>query len=333
MYGKNLCFKTGGVDGCDCEEILNLIKAGKIDTTPLITHRFPLCEIEEAYRIFENRLDGVIKVAIFAQRAASQANPHYSASKLLAELTRLFGCEVFLIPWDDEEGIYGHSDGVVRYLSDGDLLFTKYPDPKYMKQHTSHNIICLEAEWEYSEQNPKNRFSLNTLPMLNWLKEAYDCEVIYRRFRTKSDLKYYLGYFRTHAKGDDEEEDFNKYDIIYFACHGEKKSLWIEGKSVPLTTLQKWAKGFFKDKVIHFGSCRTMSNKIDSKHFKRECQALMVSGYQKSVDAMDSSIADIAIMNDLLSQEEIVVERYTDRDSKFYQKYESLLDDLDFHAC
>ena len=47
-----------------------------------------------------------------------------------------------------------------------------------MKQHTSHNIICLEAEWEYSEQNPKNRFSLNTLPMLNWLKEAYDCEVI-----------------------------------------------------------------------------------------------------------------------------------------------------------
>ena len=143
--------------------------------------------------------------------------------------------------------------------------------------------ICLEAEWEYSEQNPKNRFSLNTLPMLNWLKEAYDCDVIYRRFRTKSDLKYYLEYFRAHAKGDDEEEDFNKYDIIYFACHGEKKSLWIEGKSVPLTTLQKWAKGFFKDKVIHFGSCRTMSNKIDSKHFKRECQALMVSGYQKSV--------------------------------------------------
>lgn len=29
-----------------------------------------------------------------------------------------------------------------------------------MKQHTSHNIICLEAEWEYSEQNPKNRFRL-----------------------------------------------------------------------------------------------------------------------------------------------------------------------------
>ena len=64
MYGKNLTFKTGGVDGCDCGEILRLIEEGRIDTTPLITHRFPLSEIEEAYRIFENHLDGVIKVAI-----------------------------------------------------------------------------------------------------------------------------------------------------------------------------------------------------------------------------------------------------------------------------
>lgn len=64
MYGKNLTFKTGGVDGCDCEEVLQLISEGKIDTTPLITHRFPLSEIGEAYRIFEQRLDGVIKIAI-----------------------------------------------------------------------------------------------------------------------------------------------------------------------------------------------------------------------------------------------------------------------------
>ena len=64
MYDKNLTLKTGGVDGCDCEEVLRLIEAGKIDTTPLITHCFPLSEIEEAYRIFENKSDGVIKVSI-----------------------------------------------------------------------------------------------------------------------------------------------------------------------------------------------------------------------------------------------------------------------------
>ena len=64
MYGKNLTFKTGGVDGCDCAEILELVAAGKLDTTPLITHTYPLQEIEAAYRLFENRQDGVIKVAV-----------------------------------------------------------------------------------------------------------------------------------------------------------------------------------------------------------------------------------------------------------------------------
>ena len=64
MYGKNLTFKTGGVDGCDCEEILNLIAEGKIDTTPLITHTVELKNIAEGYDIFENRKDNVIKVAV-----------------------------------------------------------------------------------------------------------------------------------------------------------------------------------------------------------------------------------------------------------------------------
>ncbi len=64
MYGKNLTFKTGGVDGCHCAETLRLIREGRLDTTPLITHTFPLEKIDEAYRLFEERRDGVIKVAI-----------------------------------------------------------------------------------------------------------------------------------------------------------------------------------------------------------------------------------------------------------------------------
>ena len=64
MYGKNLTFKTGGVDGYDCGEILELISQGKLDTEPLITHTYPLKEIAAAYDLFENRRDGVMKVAI-----------------------------------------------------------------------------------------------------------------------------------------------------------------------------------------------------------------------------------------------------------------------------
>ena len=64
MYGKNLTFKTGGVDGCRCAEILSLIEAGKLDTTPLITHTFALPDIAAAYDLFAARRDGVMKVAV-----------------------------------------------------------------------------------------------------------------------------------------------------------------------------------------------------------------------------------------------------------------------------
>lgn len=64
MYGKNLTFKTGGVDSCDCEETLRLIAEGKLNTEPLITHTYPLERIEEAYELFEDKRDGVIKVAV-----------------------------------------------------------------------------------------------------------------------------------------------------------------------------------------------------------------------------------------------------------------------------
>lgn len=64
MYGKNLVFKTGGVDGSYCQEIMDLISCGKLDTGFLITHRCSLNEIMEAYDVFENKKDHVIKYAV-----------------------------------------------------------------------------------------------------------------------------------------------------------------------------------------------------------------------------------------------------------------------------
>jgi len=36
----------------------------RIDLAPLLTHRFSLDQIEEAYRLFSHQEDGVLKVAI-----------------------------------------------------------------------------------------------------------------------------------------------------------------------------------------------------------------------------------------------------------------------------
>jgi threonine dehydrogenase-like Zn-dependent dehydrogenase len=46
------------------ERLMKMVASGRFDPTPLITHHFSLDEIGEAYRIFSNRLDGVLKVAI-----------------------------------------------------------------------------------------------------------------------------------------------------------------------------------------------------------------------------------------------------------------------------
>lgn len=64
MYGKNLTFKTGGVDANACDEILRLIAEGRLDTTCMITHTFPLDQVMEAYDIFENKKDHVMKIAV-----------------------------------------------------------------------------------------------------------------------------------------------------------------------------------------------------------------------------------------------------------------------------
>ena len=44
---------------------MQLISEGKIDTTHLITHRYPLSRIQDAYDLFANRSDSVIKTAIY----------------------------------------------------------------------------------------------------------------------------------------------------------------------------------------------------------------------------------------------------------------------------
>lgn len=64
MYGKNLTFKTGGVDAVHCEKLVKMIEEKKISTDFLITHKFKLSNIIEAYRIFEEKPQGCLKIAI-----------------------------------------------------------------------------------------------------------------------------------------------------------------------------------------------------------------------------------------------------------------------------
>jgi threonine dehydrogenase-like Zn-dependent dehydrogenase len=44
--------------------LMELVRGGRLDLTPLLTHSFSLADIAEAYALFGDRRDGVIKVAI-----------------------------------------------------------------------------------------------------------------------------------------------------------------------------------------------------------------------------------------------------------------------------
>ncbi|MGZ5434903.1 MAG: zinc-binding dehydrogenase [Pyrinomonadaceae bacterium] len=44
--------------------LMEVVRSGRVDLTPLLTHTFPLEKIGEAYELFGERRDGVLKVAI-----------------------------------------------------------------------------------------------------------------------------------------------------------------------------------------------------------------------------------------------------------------------------
>ncbi len=46
------------------QRLMSMVKSGRFDPTPLITHRFSLDNIVEAYEMFAERRDGVLKIAV-----------------------------------------------------------------------------------------------------------------------------------------------------------------------------------------------------------------------------------------------------------------------------
>lgn len=188
----------------------------------------------------------------------------------------------------------------------------------------AHNIICFEAEWLYNSGD--NKFNLKTEPLLNCLKEFHQCDVIYRHILHKPDLQHYLDYFKSAKR------EFKNHAIVYIACHGTNAAIHLEDGDIDLDTLAEMSGDFFEDRIVHFSSCNTLSDSTAVLRFKSKTKARLVSGYTKSVDAMKSAIADMALFNALM---------YIDRKfgiitnkerSSFRKTYSTLLDELGFEA-
>ena len=190
-----------------------------------------------------------------------------------------------------------------------------------MAAKTKHNIICFETEWKYNFEQYK--FDLNSEPLLRWLKEYHHCEIIHRQILSFEDLQHYLSYFH--------KREFKKFDIFYFSIHGKTHKIAFElgdKTFLELWELAEISKDLFSDKIVHFSSCSTMANPSEAENFKTKTGAKLVSGYETSVDPMDSAIADAAYFNALMRYKNVSVLK--NEKNPFRKQYASLLNSLKF---
>lgn len=158
-------------------------------------------------------------------------------------------------------------------------------------------IICIETEWQITKKS--NRLSLNSEPLIKFISEMYGVPFIYRRVATLSELTYYLKQF--------QKKEYQKYNTLYFSFHGNTHAIQLEGekKVLSLEDLKDIGGLVFKDRFVHFSSCRTLLGSEDvAQQFKKDTGAKILTGYTKSVDSYLSAIHDVALIGELIKRKQ-----------------------------
>lgn len=179
------------------------------------------------------------------------------------------------------------------------------------------NIICFEGDW--NENDPTNAFSI--LPILEYLRDNGKIKLIHRRVSTKGALQHEIAALN-------KRKQRQQFDLIYFAFHGDRNCIFINKKEA--ITLKELASyqgnfNFFKNKIIHFGCCSTAFSKRQCMDFAEETEAMVVSGFKKSVDFHISTAFDLLYLG--------MVQRYKTPSGirkYIFNNHEKLAKDLGF---
>ena len=60
--------------------LMAMIANRRVDLTPLVTHRFALDDIHDAFDLFSHQHDGVLKVALYPSPLAPRREPEHAQS-------------------------------------------------------------------------------------------------------------------------------------------------------------------------------------------------------------------------------------------------------------
>lgn len=167
-----------------------------------------------------------------------------------------------------------------------------------------NRIFCLETEREQSVYDLK--YDSQAKPLLEFLynssktlKSTNTLDFSFRQVATKADFDYYISHL--------QQASYKSFTIVYLCFHGEKGKIVFadSGKfggdrHYDLLEFAEANQDVFNGKVVHFGSCSTLKMDEDKiKEFKRLTGAIMVTGYERSVEMTDSFIFEAWLLNTL----------------------------------
>ncbi|NJK81075.1 MAG: hypothetical protein HC914_14740 [Chloroflexaceae bacterium] len=152
--------------------------------------------------------------------------------------------------------------------------------PRHVKDYEKH-IACLESLWDDEiEENP-----LSILPVLELIARLYEVRFIRLTCNTEGEFAYNLDLISKEKR----------YDILYFAFHGEPGTLYLHDETeLTLDVLADLMKRRFAGWIVHFGSCGTMDIEEEAlATFAERTGVAMLVGYTEAVDWGESAALDL----------------------------------------
>lgn len=129
-----------------------------------------------------------------------EENPQWTSRDLIECLTRIFGADIIFLPWDTNE-IYGHTDGIVRFIDEDTVLMTNYtqfdPDMAVRFRRILKSQFKTVHELSFKSAKP-HKYSW---AYINWLQT--DKVLILPKFNIQEDQEAYdqISKLIPHYKG------------------------------------------------------------------------------------------------------------------------------------
>jgi len=150
------------------------------------------------------------------------------------------------------------------------------------RTHRKH-VACVESLWDHDIET-----RLSVFPILEITSKRNRVKTIFLTCNTPEELEHNLRMIKRRKD----------YGILYFAFHGYPGGIFVDGIPVGMEILAFLMRKGFKDWIVHFGCCETMEiPKWRILDFLTETEVLMVSGYRRMVDWVESSALDLLFLN------------------------------------